>query len=287
VCAEPGVLFEVETKYEPQIQQQSTRAVVTHGHTVAQTIDDYLELLPIDNTNSDFFRYIDIGVSSDPATLNAPSQSSNGLLTYAATLTKAAANPDWPVPRGRDAGLTAAGALVRLQILATLSRANLERVPGFGPDTPQNPWRLRQALLQRAMPLLSERLWKRLEQPLILQIALIGQPLNRAVSARAKVTQALGVLAQLTVDLGNELLKASAAALKQGDPAVINDVELLKAALVGANEELATLERELAGGRALCCQVLHAWQHPGFPAVNPKHLPMTSDLSALGLCEEE
>jgi hypothetical protein len=287
ICIEPGVQLEIETKFEAKIQQQSTRTIVNHGYNVAQTIEDYLELLPIDETNFDAFSYVALGISSDPITLNAPSRSSNGLLTYAATLTKAATNPDWPVPRGADAGLSGAQALVRLGILRSLSRADLQHVPGFGPDTAQNPWRARQALLQNAMPLLCERVWRKVERPLTLQIALQGKPLERAGRARARVTQALEAVAQLTVDLGNELLRVSAAELKQGDPAIIKDLELLRAALVGADEELAVLERELASGRALCCHVLQALQHPGFPLDNPKHLPMKSDDAVLGLCTEE
>jgi hypothetical protein len=286
LCVEPNVQLEVEIRHEAKIQEQTTKTW-NIGYNAASTIEDYLEILPIDATNIDAFKFVNIQIAADPLTISAPSQSGNGLLAYAALLTKAAANPKWPAPLGRDAGSTAAAALVQLQILMTLSRADLQQVPGFGAETAQNPWRVRQALLQRAMPLLCERVWRKVERPLILQVAVLGQPLERTSRARAKVTQALAALAQLTVDFGNELLQVSAAELKQGDPAVINDLELLKAALVGAEEELAVLERELASRRALCCHVLKSLQHPGFPLDNPKHLPMMSDADALDLCAEK
>jgi len=281
-CVVPGASLEFAVDYEAEIQGQSTRTGYTLGYNAASVKQDYIELVDINLNNANQFHYVDITAQEDPSILNFPSRNINGLLTYVASVTKALQDPNWPFPMGADVAKTAAGALVKLAILAKTSVLDLSSIAA---STTQAPWKERQTFLKAALPLIAYNLFTKYSHSLELQTALLNSPLVRVLSARQKVTDALQAFADLTVDLGNDALNTGLRALSVSST-VLTDLDQLSAALFGVQEELSQLQHDLMTQKEFSCAVLRNLQFDGFPRSNPVLLIMKSDPAALGSCED-
>jgi hypothetical protein len=287
-CIIPGAKLEFGTEYEPEIQQQSTRTGYTLGYAAAQTKEDYIEFIEINSANAHLFKYSNPSFEDDPEILNNPSESENGLLTYAASITRVVNNPDWPEKIGNNPALATSAALAKLKILSIVSTLNLDALPGFAVINNQIPWKERQKLLKASLPLICFKIFQRYNPSLSLQNAILNNPLLKISQARSQVSFALETLANITSEQGNKAL-ALASKAASGSPDPIEDMSLLATALFGAQEVLAQLESEFTLAKEIGCTILKSLQYKGitpvFPPRSPTFLTMRSDPEALSICE--
>lgn len=197
----------------------------------------------------------------------ASATSHNALIAYAALIRATLEPGGWLRPTELSPEQNATLALARLSILGVVARTDVQ-TPGVTPDTYKSiQWHERQAFLRQSLPLIAFAIYTTFGTQLEHDLLLTNAYLPRITATRDKITDALKALSSLNSRQGNSLLESAASTLNLNRPDDIKDMQLLAAALIGAQESVANLEKEATIDFRFRARLLKLMQFPGYGGI--------------------
>ena len=270
VGVEPDTQWQIRSVVPGQPVEFSADITVTPQFVDSPVRRDLIDILELSTANvppSGLTSPLEI--AKLPQNLTAP-PSGNAVLRYVTALQESLSTNGWLSPSGHESVMDATLAIARFSQLSTLASMPLDTQINGLPEQQRALIKARQGLLQNALPIIAYRIFQRYEPTIEIETAMMTGTMPRIDDIRRALAQAVTQLDTLSVDQAKlQLQNADHLSQSVGDSLTNQPLELLLAAVVGANRTLNELALDQLQKLKTRCDVLGLIRGPNLEGLQP------------------